>query len=221
MNPHRKPIHKEMPPFVHNKSPLYSRIYKNIHGIQVHSAFCVNCWVWCAKKRTSFCQQYMHSERRAGARGGWRAQITLSCIQDFYRLNVPEPLASSGICPRVKILLLSQKTEQWNRLPMDPFLFFPFVAWLLRSWRRTCCLLYLSCSLTEYAEQTWLTRQPESHSENPFNWNCLYQLHLVLFKVSHSTPFTVHALGKWERGLFTLFFDNHFKGEKYLSHHIR
>lgn len=65
-----------------------------------------------------------HSERRAEAPGARRAEIMLSAVQGFLRLNVPKPLASSEIYPRVKILLWSQEMKQWNRLPLHPFLFF-------------------------------------------------------------------------------------------------
>lgn len=63
------------------------------------------------------------SERRAEAPGALKAEIMPSCVLGFLRLNVPEPLASSEIYPRVKMLLCSQEIKQWNRLPSDPFFF--------------------------------------------------------------------------------------------------
>lgn len=99
---------------IHSKSPLQNDHLKLKTFMEFRCTFFLSGCLACSAKNT----QVSLSERRAEAPGALRAEIMLSYIQGFFRLNVPGPLASSEIYPRVKILLWSQEIKQWNRLPL-------------------------------------------------------------------------------------------------------
>lgn len=171
-------------------------------------------------KKTHTILSAVHCERRAGAPGALRAEIMLSCARVFLRLNVPKPLASSEIYPRVKILLWSQEIKQWNRLPLHPFLFF-FL------WPNYCCLTFYLSYLNYSLRECEGTHESRINCESRQLNGCLYQLHLVLplqIESLHSvqTEFTHVREGKWAHGLFTRFFTAIWAGKKNLiTHHIQ